>query len=374
MAGQMRNAVDVTCNSRNRRNSLCHCNVALGMTAAVSDVEEGTGLMGVVERRAARIGASGVKSRNSGRLPIYAFRHPEKAFKVLPILLLASLGGCKEGVLDPHGPVSAAEKLILLNSLGIMLAIVIPTILATLGVAWWFRASNSKATYLPDWEYSGRIEMIVWAIPVMVVLLLGGISWVGSHDLDPPKPLESTVKPITVEVVSLDWKWLFIYPDQGVASVNKLVVPAGTPINFKLTSASVWNSFFVPQLGSQIYTMAGMTTRLNLMADKPGIYPGLSAHFSGDGFSDMRFNVDALTPALFASWVAHAKGQGPMLDAAGYGALAPQSKAVAPYSYRGVTPGLFDMIVAQKATPAGAPTSGYPNAQVSPRSPNPQGK
>ena len=284
------------------------------------------------------------------------------------------LGGCNEGVLDPRGPIGAAEKLILINSLGIMLAIVIPTILATLGVAWWFRASNTKATYLPDWEYSGRIEMIVWAIPAMVVLLLGGIGWVGSHDLDPPKPLVSNVKPITVEVVSLDWKWLFIYPDQGVASVNKLVVPAGTPINFKLTSASVWNSFFVPQLGTQIYTMAGMTTRLNLMADKPGIYPGLSSHFSGDGFSDMRFNVDALTPDLFATWVARTKGAGPMLDAAGYAALAKQSQNVVPHSYRAVAPALFDSIVAQKAPPAGEPTSGYPNAQVSPRSPEGQRK
>ena len=283
------------------------------------------------------------------------------------------LGGCSTGVLDPKGPVGAAEKLILLNSLGIMLAIVIPTILATLGIAWWYRASNSRATYLPDWEYSGRIEMIVWAIPAMVVLLLGGIGWVSSHDLDPPKPLVSKVAPITVEVVSLDWKWLFIYPDQGVATVNRLVVPAGTPISFRLTSASVWNSFFVPQLGSQIYTMAGMTTRLNLQADKPGIYPGLSAHFSGDGFSDMHFNVDALTPALFATWVAHAKQTGPLLDAPGYAALAQQSQANKPMTYRSVTPGLFDAIVGRKAPPAGEPAAGRPNAQVSPRSPHAQG-
>ena len=282
------------------------------------------------------------------------------------------LGGCSEGVLDPRGPVGAAEKLILLNSLGIMLAIVIPTILAALGIAWWFRAANTKARYRPDWEYSGRIEMIVWAIPAMVVLLLGGIGWVGSHDLDPPKPLVSTIKPITVEVVSLDWKWLFIYPDQGIASVNRLVVPAGTPIRFKLTSASVWNSFFIPQLGSQIYTMAGMTTQLNLQADRPGLYHGLSAHFSGDGFSDMHFNVDALPPALFDAWVARTEGAGPLLDAAGYGALVKQSRNVTPIGYRGVTPGLFETIVAQTAPPGGEPTSGYPNAQVSPRSPNGQ--
>jgi len=328
--------------------------------------------MGGVEHRTARNGATSSGSGLVRSVPDHR-RHATGAAGLSPILLLA-LAGCNEGVLDPHGPVGGAEKLILINSLGIMLAIVIPTILATLGIAWWFRASNGRATYLPDWEYSGRIEMIVWAIPAMVVLLLGGIGWVGSHDLDPPKPLVSTVKPITVEVVSLDWKWLFIYPDQGIASVNKLVVPAGTPISFKLTSASVWNSFFVPQLGTQIYTMAGMTTRLNLQADDPGIYHGLSAHFSGDGFSDMRFNVDALTPALFSAWVAQARSHGVALDTARYGALAQQSKAVTPVSYRAVAPGLFASIVAQTAVPAGAPTHGSPNAQVSPRSPNAQGK
>jgi len=287
------------------------------------------------------------------------------------LVLVPLLGGCNEGVLDPQGPVSAAEKLILLNSLGVMLAIVIPTIVATLGVAWWFRASNTKATYLPDWEFSGRLEMIIWSIPIMVVLLLGGITWVGSHDLDPPKPLAGSVKPIEVDVVSLDWKWLFIYPDQGIATVNRLVVPVGTPIEFHLTSASVWNSFFIPQLGSQIYTMAGMTTRLNLQADKPGIYQGLSAHFSGDGFSDMRFNADALTPGLFNAWVAQTKAAGPVLDAAAYAQLTPQSKAVKPMTFSAVTPKLFDAIVMQQATPSGQPTGGSPTPQISPRSPQP---
>ncbi len=309
--------------------------------------------------------------RNKG-LPVNDFAFRVKA--LLPpagaLLLLSGCGG--KGVLDPQGPVGAAEKLILLNSLGIMLAIVVPTILATLAVAWWFRSSNQRAKYRPDWEYSGQIELVVWAIPAMVVILLGGIGWVSSHDLDPQKPLPSHLRPITVEVVSLDWKWLFIYPEQGVASVNKLVVPAGTPINFRLTSASVWNSFFVPQLGSQIYTMAGMTTHLNLQADRPGIFQGQSSHFSGDGFSDMRFNVDALTPALFGAWVAQTKSKGPVLDGAAYGVLAQQSKAVHPYTYRAAAPALFEDIVAQRAAPAGAPLTGYPNAQVSPRSPNPQ--
>ncbi len=151
-----------------------------------------------------------------------------------------------------------------------MLAIVIPTILATLAFAWWFRASNTRARYLPTWSYSGRIELIVWSIPALVVFFLGGIAWIGSHLLDPARPLTSGAKPLEIQVVSLDWKWLFIYPEQGVASVNDLVAPAGTPLHFQITSASVFNVFFLPRLGSEIYSMYGMTTQLNLQADRPG--------------------------------------------------------------------------------------------------------
>ncbi len=282
-----------------------------------------------------------------------------RGLAALAVLVLP--GGCA-GVLDPQGPVGAAEKLIMLNSLGIMLAIVIPTILATLGVAWWYRASNSRARYRPDWEYSGRLELVVWAIPVMVVLLLGGISWVGSHDLDPPKPLPTQAKPLRVEVVALDWKWLFIYPDQGVASVNRLVAPAGAPVSFRLTSATVMNSFFVPQLGTQIYAMSGMTTRLNLQADKPGSYPGLSAQFSGDGFSDMRFTYEAVSPSQFDAWVSATKARGPSLDAGGYAALAKASSNVTPFTYRSVTPGLFDAVVSTQAPP---PQSSQASSQLS---------
>jgi len=261
------------------------------------------------------------------------------------VALSTGMAGCSEGVLNPHGPVGEAEKTILLNSLGIMLAIVIPVILATLGVAWWFRASNRRARYLPNWEYSGRIEMIIWSIPAMVILLVGGIAWVGSHDLDPPKPLASTVRPIDVEVVSLDWKWLFIYPEIGIASVNKLVVPADTPISFRLTSAGVMNSFFVPELGSQIYTMSGMVSRLNLQADKPGNYPGLSAQFSGDGFSGMRFTVEAVGPEQFSDWVDATKGKGPALNATSYAELIRPTKNVVPFIYGSVADGLFDQLV-----------------------------
>jgi len=217
---------------------------------------------------------------------------------------------CNRGILDPVGPVGAQEKQILINSTAIMLAIIIPTMIATVAFVWWFRRGNTKATYRPDWEYSGAIEMVVWAIPALTILLLGGITWIASHDLDPAKPIKSNVPALKVEVVSLDWKWLFIYPDQGIATVNQLVVPAGTPVEFRLTSATVMNSFFVPQLGSQIYAMGGMTTHLNLLADNIGEYPGFSANFSGDGFPEMRFVVKAVPAGDFDAWLAKTRDSG----------------------------------------------------------------
>ncbi len=256
-----------------------------------------------------------------------------------------AFGGCTEGVLDPKGPIAIAERQILFNALGIMLAIVIPTMLATLGIAAWFRASNRHARYLPDFEYSGSLELLVWAIPAMTVILVGGVAWVAAHDLDPRKPIGSTTKPINVQVVSLDWKWLFIYRDEGIASVNQLTIPVGTPVNFALTSSGVMNSFFVPQLGSQIYTMAGMVTHLALEADRPGTYRGLSAQFSGNGFADMRFSVDAVPTEEFARWVDVARSAGLVLDAHAYAELAKPSSAIAPFTYRTVAPDLFDGIV-----------------------------
>lgn len=262
-----------------------------------------------------------------------------------------ALGGCTEGVLDPKGPIAIAERQILFNALGIMLAIVIPTILATLGVAAWFRASNRRARYLPDFEYSGRLEVLVWAIPAMTVILVGGVAWVGAHDLDPRKPMASTTKPINVQVVSLDWKWLFIYPEEGIASVNQLTIPDGTPVNFKLTSSGVMNSFFVPQLGSQIYTMAGMVTRLELQADHPGTYRGLSAQYSGNGFADMRFSVDAVSAEDFARWVDATRSAGPVLDQQAYAELVKPSQAVVPFTYRAVASELFGGIVSAVMQP-----------------------
>ncbi len=291
---------------------------------------------------------------------------PERGARLLPLLLL--LGGCSgASILRPGGPIGANNRTILLDSLAIMLAIIIPTMIATLAFAWWFRAGNGKARYRPEFVYSGRIELIVWSIPLLTILFLSGLIWIGSHALDPAKPLAEKTPPLEVQVVSLDWKWLFVYPAQGIATLNGAVVPAGVPIRLRLTSASVMNSFFVPRLGSQIYTMNGMATTLHLQADQPGSYYGQSAHFSGDGFSDMNFRLQAVPVADFTRWVARVKAAGGLLDAPAYRVLARQSQHEPAKHWGAVQPRLFDMIVAQHLPPAPGPEQGRDGQpQISP--------
>jgi cytochrome o ubiquinol oxidase subunit 2 len=293
-----------------------------------------------------------------------------RAGRCVVVMAPLVLTACQPSVLDPQGFIGLSERTILIDSLAIILAIVVPTIAATLGFAWWFRASNTRATYLPDFEYSGRIELIVWSIPLLTVILLGGVAWIGSHDLDPAKPLASHTPPLEVQAVSLDWKWLFIYPDQRIASVNQLVVPSGVPIHFSLTSASVMSAFFIPQLGSMIYTMNGMRTQLNLQADRPGTFHGLSSHYNGDGFSDMHFDVHAMPPDQFAAWIAGTRNTGPTLDSASYTALARQSINASPSTFGAADPALFQQIVTQQLPPGPGPRTGRPHPGVSPRTEN----
>jgi cytochrome o ubiquinol oxidase subunit 2 len=319
-----------------------------------------------VRRRASCCGDS---IRSSARLATSTCLRPGALRTAGFSALLApiALTACGPAVLDPQGPVGEAEKTILIDSLAIMLAIVVPTI-ATIGAfAWWFRASNEKATYLPDWDFSGRLELVVWSIPTLVVMLLGGVAWIGSHDLDPARPLAAADSTLEVQVVSTDWKWLFIYPGRGVASVNQLAIPVGMPIRFTLTSASVMNAFFIPQLGSMIYTMNGMTTQLHLQADTQGTFLGLSSHYSGDGFADMHFDVLALPAERFEAWVGAARREGPTLDSAAYTALIRQSTNPVPFTFRETEPGLFEQIVTQKLPPGPGPEAGRPGSSVSPR-------
>ncbi|HEX5460259.1 MAG TPA: COX aromatic rich motif-containing protein [Steroidobacteraceae bacterium] len=276
---------------------------------------------------------------------------------VIALAMLVELVGCGRAQLQPAGPISAAERTILLDSVVIMLAIVIPTIVATLAIAWWYRASNSRARRQPDFVYSGRVEIVVWSIPALVVIFLGGIAWISSHDLDPAQPLPSHAAPIDIQVVSLDWKWLFIYPKLGIASVNKLVVPAGVPLHLMVTSASVWNVFWVPQLGSMLYCMNGMAGTLYLQADHPGTYRGMSAMISGDGFPDMHFDADAVPRDQFTAWAASTRGSGPALNDSAYRELLRQSVPSHPYTYGSVRPGLFADIVMQRLPPGDGPRS-----------------
>jgi cytochrome o ubiquinol oxidase subunit 2 len=274
------------------------------------------------------------------------------------VLGVAALGlcSCSGGVLDPLGPVGEGDATILINATAIMLAIVVPTILLAFWMAWRYRASNVKAEYLPYWSYSGRIEAVVWSIPTLTIMFLGGLIWIGSHQLDPFRPLDAKNKPLEVQVVSLDWKWLFIYPDQGIATVNQLTVPAGTPVHFSITSASVFNAFFVPRLGSMIYAMPGMVSQLHLQADEPADIWGTSAQFSGDGFSDMQFAVKSVPADGFKAWVSGIQGApGPVLDQPAYEALMQQTQRVPPATYRAIDPGLFQAIANQKIAPGPGP-------------------
>lgn len=243
------------------------------------------------------------------------------------LALTAFLAGCENQILlSPKGQVGVEERDLILLATGIMLLVVIPVIVMTLYFAWKYRASNEKADYQPDWHHSTKIELAVWLIPLAIILVLGTVTWISTHKLDPYRPLESSVKPINVEVVALDWKWLFIYPDQGIATVNEMAMPVDVPVNFKLTSSNIMNSFFIPALGSQVYTMPSMQTKLHLIANQEGEYEGISANYSGQGFAQMRFKAHALNQADFDKWVADGKSKGEDLSRQRYASLVQPSE------------------------------------------------
>lgn len=226
-----------------------------------------------------------------------------------------------------------------------MLLVVIPVIIMILTFAWKYRASNTKADYQPKWAHSTAIEVVVWTVPCIIVAILAVITWRSTHALDPYKPLVSEHKPVTIEVVSLDWKWLFIYPEYDIATVNEIAFPVDVPVNFRITSASVMNSFFIPQLGSQIYSMAGMETKLHLNAREPGTYAGISANYSGAGFSGMRFKAIATSQEGFDNWVKEAKASGTALTPAVYQELTKRSEHNPVAKYASVPPSMFDYIL-----------------------------
>jgi cytochrome o ubiquinol oxidase subunit 2 len=264
-----------------------------------------------------------------------------KPLLFLPLLVLS---GCNWAILDPQGPVGRAEKSLIFTAVILMLIVVVPVIVLTLVFAWHFRASNKKAVYRPDFHHSVPIEIIVWVIPCLIILGLGVLTWKTTHALDPYKPLtaQNTVPPVKVDVVALDWKWLFVYPDLKIASVNEMAMPVGTPVDFRITSATVMNAFFIPQLGTQIYAMGGMQTQVHLMADHAGNYHGLSANFSGDGFSGMTFQALAMDKAGFDAWVQKVRQSGQTLDTQSYALLAKPSENVPPTYYGSVNGNIFE--------------------------------
>ena len=260
----------------------------------------------------------------------------------LPPIAALALSGCEMAVLDPKGDVGMSERSLILGTTGWMLVVVIPVIVMTIAFAWWFRASNTRARYTPEWSHSKRLEAVLWGIPTVIVVVMAITAWHSTHALDPYKPLEHPAKPVEVEVVALDWKWLFIYPEQGIATVNEVALPVDVPIAFDVTSDSVMNSFFIPRLGSQIYAMAGMKTQVHLIANAPGTYDGMSANYSGRGFAGMTFKARAMSQADFDAWVAKVKTAPERLDWTSYPALAEPSEYNPVAYYGGVVPGLFD--------------------------------
>ncbi|WP_026042627.1 cytochrome o ubiquinol oxidase subunit II [Pantoea sp. A4] len=236
-------------------------------------------------------------------------RKYNKSLGILSLIAGAVLlSGCDSALLNPKGQIALEQRSLILTAFGLMMIVVIPAVFMAVFFAWKYRASNTQAKYSPNWSHSNKVEAVVWTIPILIIIFLGVLTWKSTHALEPSKPLVSDVKPVEIDVVALDWKWLFIYPEQGIATVNQIAFPANTPVNFKITSNTVMNSFFIPTLGSQIYAMAGMQTKLHLIANEPGTFDGISANFSGRGFSGMKFKAIATKDdAEFQQWVATVK-------------------------------------------------------------------
>ncbi len=263
-------------------------------------------------------------------------------------------------VLDPAGDVAQQQGNLVIVSTLLMLIIIVPVMGLTGWFAWKYRAANTQATYKPDWDHSTQLELLIWAVPLLIIICLGAVTWVGTHLLDPYRPLARTapgqpvgadVKPLEGQVVALHWKRLFNYPEQGVATVNELAVPEGRPLKFRISSSSVMNSFYVPAMAGQIYAMPGMETKLHAVFNQTGNYEGFSANYSGAGFSNMRFGVRSMTPQGFERWAAKARTAQATLDRAAYLKLERPSEKVPVRRYASVEPGLFDRIVNMCAEP-----------------------
>lgn len=261
------------------------------------------------------------------------------------LLLITSmplLTGCHLAMLEPRGSIAAEQIRLIFIATVLMLLVVVPVIVMTIVIAWRYRASNTKAKYEPDWAHSTKLEILWWTIPCIIILVLAVLAWVTSHTLDPYRPLDSKTKPLTIQAIALDWKWVFIYPEQGVATINYIEIPENTPISFEITSQGPMNSLWIPQLGGQIYAMAGMRTRLHLIGNVRGVYDGGSANYSGQGFAEMIFKVKVESAEDFAHWIETVKQSSNALSTEKFNALlAPSINEPVQY-FASVQPNLFN--------------------------------
>lgn len=286
---------------------------------------------------------------------------PPLAARSFAILLSAALlAGCNTVVMNPSGDIAAQQSRLIFISTLLMLLIIVPVIALTVLFAWRYRKSNTSAKYEPDWDHSTKLELVIWGAPLLIIIALGLLTWISTHQLDPYRPLQRIdanrpvpegTKSLEVQVVALDWKWLFIYPEQGVATVNELVTPVDVPIHFKITASSTMNSFFIPALAGQIYAMPGMQTTLHAVLNKAGEYEGFSANYSGAGFSHMRFRYRGVSAGEFDHWAQQTKAAGGTLERADYLALEKPSERDPVRRYSAVAPDLFNAVVNRCVAP-----------------------
>jgi cytochrome o ubiquinol oxidase subunit 2 len=266
-------------------------------------------------------------------------------FRHLPMTWLYNIA-----LLNPQGLVALNERNLIYQAVFLMLIIVVPVFALAFSIAWHYRADNTKAVYMPDWEHSKMDELIWWAIPLEIILVLGALTWTSTHALDPRKPLDSQV-PLKIEVVALDWKCLFIYPDQNIATVNFVEIPVNRPVEFDITADAPMNSFWIPQLGGQIYAMTGMSNALNLEANTVGDFPGRSSNYSGEGFAQMQFTARAASSTDFDAWVKEVKQSPQALTTDTYAQLSKPSIADPSDSYATVETNLYNKIVTKFMSP-----------------------
>jgi cytochrome o ubiquinol oxidase subunit 2 len=288
-------------------------------------------------------------------LPSSTNRLPRPARALAWLAPAALLAGCDTVVMNPSGDIASQQADLIVSSTVLMLLIIVPVIVLTLLFAWRYRETNTEAKYDPDWDHSTRLELVIWGAPLLIIIALGALTWISTHKLDPwrplsridaQRPIDPKVKPLVVQVVALDWKWLFLYPEQGIATVNELAAPVDRPIQFRITSSTVMNSFYIPALAGQIYAMPGMETKLHAVINRAGVYDGFSANFSGDGFSQMRFKFHGLSDAGFQRWIeSHRSGANDELTRAAYLKLEQPSAREPVRRYGRVDPKLFDAVV-----------------------------